>query len=114
VVRTKQNVLLQRRYSHPIDKTTGIRSDQTVILTLYRIGEGISGPARDQMVLERLPLVKAMAASMRKNLPANVDLDDLLHAGILGLFGAIESFDPHKKVLFSSFARVPDPRCDVG
>jgi RNA polymerase sigma factor for flagellar operon FliA len=61
--------------------------------------------ARDQMVLEHLPLVKAMAASMRKNLPANVDLDDLLHAGILGLFGAIESFDPHKKVLFSSFAR---------
>jgi hypothetical protein len=33
VVRTKQNVLLQRRYSHPVDKTTGVRSDHTVILT---------------------------------------------------------------------------------
>jgi transposase len=33
VVRTKKNVLLQRRYSHPVDKTTGVRSDQTVILT---------------------------------------------------------------------------------
>ncbi len=33
VVRTKENVLLQRRYSHPIDKTTGVRSDHTVILT---------------------------------------------------------------------------------
>jgi transposase len=33
VVRTKENVLLQRRYSHPVDKDTGIRSDQTVILT---------------------------------------------------------------------------------
>jgi hypothetical protein len=33
VVRTKENVLLQRRYSHPVDKTTGVRSDQTVILT---------------------------------------------------------------------------------
>jgi len=33
VVRTKQNVLLQRRYSHPVDKSTGVRSDQTVILT---------------------------------------------------------------------------------
>jgi hypothetical protein len=32
VVRTKQNVLLQRRYSHPVDKSTGVRSDQTVIL----------------------------------------------------------------------------------
>jgi hypothetical protein len=33
VVRTKENVLLQRRYSHPVDKSTGIRSDHTVILT---------------------------------------------------------------------------------
>ena len=32
VVRTKENVLLQRRYSHPVDKTTGVRSDQTVVL----------------------------------------------------------------------------------
>jgi hypothetical protein len=33
VVRTKSNVLLQRRYSHPVDKRTGVRSDHTVILT---------------------------------------------------------------------------------
>jgi hypothetical protein len=33
VVRTKENVLLERRYSHPVDKRTGVRSDQTVILT---------------------------------------------------------------------------------
>src|SRR5271163_2588682 len=33
VVRTKSNILLQRRYSHAVDKTTGVRSDHTVILT---------------------------------------------------------------------------------
>jgi transposase len=33
VTRTKENVLLQRRYSHAVDKKTGVRSDQTVILT---------------------------------------------------------------------------------
>jgi IS4 transposase len=33
VVRTKANVLLERRYSHPVDKSTGVRSDQTVILS---------------------------------------------------------------------------------
>jgi hypothetical protein len=32
VVRTKSNILLQRRYSHPVDKTTGVRSDHIVIL----------------------------------------------------------------------------------
>jgi IS4 transposase len=33
VVRTKHNVLLQRRYSRPVDKSLGLRSDHTVILT---------------------------------------------------------------------------------
>jgi hypothetical protein len=32
VVRSKENVLFQRRYSHPVDKSTGVRSDQTVVL----------------------------------------------------------------------------------
>jgi hypothetical protein len=32
VVRAKSNVLLQRRYSHPVDKDSGVRSDQTVVL----------------------------------------------------------------------------------
>jgi len=35
VVRTKSNVLLQRRYSHAVDKNTGVRSDQTVILSSF-------------------------------------------------------------------------------
>jgi Domain of unknown function (DUF4372)/Transposase DDE domain len=35
VVRTKSNVLLQRRYSHPVDKSTGVCADQTVILTSW-------------------------------------------------------------------------------
>jgi hypothetical protein len=33
VTRTKAGVLLQRRYSRAVDKTTGLRSDHTVILT---------------------------------------------------------------------------------
>jgi hypothetical protein len=35
VVRSKENVLLQRRYSHPVDKNTGVQSDQTVILAAF-------------------------------------------------------------------------------
>jgi hypothetical protein len=33
VTRTKENVLLQRRYSHPVDRTSSVRSDHTVVLT---------------------------------------------------------------------------------
>jgi IS4 transposase len=32
VTRTKENVLLQRRYSHPVDLAAGVKSDHTVVL----------------------------------------------------------------------------------
>lgn len=46
VVRTKSNVLLQRRYSHPVDKSTGVRSDQTVILLSYESASVYPDPLR--------------------------------------------------------------------
>lgn len=46
VVRTKSNVLLQRRYSHPVDKNTGIRSDQTVILSSFESASVYPDPLR--------------------------------------------------------------------
>jgi len=46
VVRTKSNVLIQRRYSHPVDKTTGVRSDHTVILTAINSVKAYPDPLR--------------------------------------------------------------------
>jgi RNA polymerase sigma factor for flagellar operon FliA len=60
---------------------------------------------RDRVVLEHLPLVKAIAVRVHENLPVHVDLDDLVHAGILGLFDAASKFNPEKQVAFSSYAK---------
>jgi hypothetical protein len=46
VVRTKENVLLQRRYSHPVDKSTGVRSDQTVVLATVGSASAYPEPLR--------------------------------------------------------------------
>jgi len=46
VVRTKSNVLIQRRYSHPVDKSTGVRSDQTVLLTSFESASAYPDPMR--------------------------------------------------------------------
>src|SRR5882762_329575 len=46
VVRTKSNVVLQRRYSDPVDKTTGVRSDHTVILTAIDSAKAYPDPLR--------------------------------------------------------------------
>src|SRR5437660_8117058 len=65
----------------------------------------ISLELRDQMVLEHLPLVKAIAIRVHENLPVHVDLDDLIHAGVMGLFDAVEKYDDAKNVLFHSYAK---------
>ncbi|MEI9814035.1 MAG: sigma factor [Acidobacteriota bacterium] len=59
---------------------------------------------RDRVVLEHLPLVKAIAVRVHENLPVHVEVDDLVHAGILGLFDAATKFNPEKQVAFSSYA----------
>jgi hypothetical protein len=46
VVRTKENVLLQRRYSRPVDKSIGVRSDQTVVLTAIDSATAYPDPLR--------------------------------------------------------------------
>ncbi len=60
---------------------------------------------RDQIVIEHLPLVKAIAIRVHENLPVHVDLDDLVHAGVLGLFDAVEKYDSEKNVAFQAYAK---------
>ncbi|MEO8370245.1 MAG: FliA/WhiG family RNA polymerase sigma factor [Candidatus Solibacter sp.] len=60
---------------------------------------------RDQIVLDHLPLVKAIAIRVHESLPVHVDLDDLIHAGVMGLFDAVTKYDSTKKVQFHSYAK---------
>ena len=65
----------------------------------------ISNELRDQIVLDHLPLVKAIAIRVHENLPVHVDLDDLVHAGVLGLFDAVVKYDAAKNVAFHAYAK---------
>lgn len=65
----------------------------------------LSQGARDRIVLDHLPLVKAIAVRVHENLPVHVDLDDLIHAGVLGLFDAASKYNADKKVVFHSYAK---------
>src|ERR1051325_5573558 len=61
--------------------------------------------ARDAIVLEHLPLVKVIAIRVHENLPVHVDLDDLIHAGVMGLFDAVTKYDGAKNVAFHAYAK---------
>lgn len=63
--------------------------------------------ARDAAVIECLPLVKRMATGIHRQLPAHVDLDDLVHDGVLGLLDAADRYDPAREThaSFQTFAK---------
>ena len=65
----------------------------------------VSQEIRDRIVLDHLPLVKAIAIRVHENLPVHVDLDDLVHAGVLGLFDAVQKYDSTKNVAFQAYAK---------
>lgn len=88
----------------PVRSSENIHSNTTPRVTKTEI-HAQKLRERDQVVLEHLPLVRAIAVRVHENLPVHVEVDDLVHAGILGLFDAATKFDPAKQVAFSSYAK---------
>lgn len=46
VIRAKSNLNARRRYSHPVDRSTGLRSDQTILLNNFYAHKGFPEPLR--------------------------------------------------------------------
>ena len=65
----------------------------------------VSKDHRDRIVLEHLSLVRAIAVRVHETLPVHIDLEDLIHAGVLGLFDAAEKYDGRQDVAFQSYAK---------
>ena len=59
---------------------------------------------RDSMMLEYHSLVKIIAKKMLTRLPASIDYDDLISAGLIGLMQALERYKPEKGFKFKTFA----------
>src|SRR5579872_6979085 len=60
---------------------------------------------RDRILLEQLPQVRYLARRIHEHLPRHVPLEDLVHAGVVGLMDALEKFDLSKQVRFGSYAK---------
>jgi RNA polymerase sigma factor FliA len=60
---------------------------------------------RDRAVIENLGLVRAISLRVYESLPVNVDLEDLVHAGVLGLIDAVQKFDATRNVSFQNYAK---------
>ncbi len=61
-------------------------------------------PDVDELVRETLPLVGHVVREVASRVPAHVDREDLMSAGLLALAQAARSFDPARGVKFTSYA----------
>lgn len=62
-------------------------------------------PMSEERLREHLPMVRFLALRIRERLPQQVDMEDLMSAGIVGLLDAFQKFDPAKKVQFRTYAQ---------
>lgn len=60
---------------------------------------------RDALIVEHMPLVSAIAIHVQRSLPVHIEFDDLVHAGMMGLFDAAVKYEPDKKVVFATYAK---------
>jgi RNA polymerase sigma factor for flagellar operon FliA len=60
----------------------------------------------EQMVEKHAPLVKRVAYHLMGRMPASVQVDDLIQAGMVGLLEAINNYDGSKGASFETYARI--------
>lgn len=59
----------------------------------------------ERVIQEQLPQVRYIARRIHERLPRHVQLEDLVHAGIIGLIDAVHKFDAGRNVQFKSYAK---------
>ena len=59
---------------------------------------------RDALIRQHVPLVRRLAHHMIAKLPPNVELDDLIQVGMIGLADALSRFEASQGVQFETFA----------
>lgn len=63
-------------------------------------------PDYDALMTEYAPFVKRIAYHMITRLPSNVQLEDMVQAGMIGLFEALKGYDQSKGASFETYARI--------
>jgi RNA polymerase sigma factor for flagellar operon FliA len=74
------------------------------LLARYRARPSVR--LRNQLIERYRGMVEAMANVLAQRLPASVDPQDLVHAGIWGLIRALSAYRPERATTFVAFMRV--------
>ncbi len=64
----------------------------------------LTSDQKDRLIMEYAPLIKFIAQKIAIRLPSNIELDDLISSGVIGLMDAIEKYDPTRDNKFKTYA----------
>ncbi|KXZ39795.1 RNA polymerase sigma factor for flagellar operon FliA [Alkalithermobacter thermoalcaliphilus JW-YL-7 = DSM 7308] len=68
--------------------------------------ENLKSDIKKEIILKYLELVKVICGRLYNYYGANIEYDDLIGYGIIGLIDAIEKYDPNKNIKFETYASV--------
>ena len=63
-----------------------------------------ASPDRDRFLESHIDLVRYLALRISTRLPSSVDVEDLVHDGMLGLLDAVDKYNPGRGVRFRTYA----------
>jgi len=66
--------------------------------------QSVDSKLRDQLIMDYAPLIRFVAQRISARLPSNIEIDDLISAGVIGLMDAIEKYDPSRDNKFKTYA----------
>jgi len=85
-------------------KTAGTKTSQEQLQRLWNQFKAHGDDeSRNGLMEHYLPIVKYTAERLHTKLPDEVDVDDLISAGIFGLMDAVNAFDPARGVKFETY-----------
>lgn len=61
-------------------------------------------PTREEIIESYLPYVKRVVHRIAVHLPQHVEVDDLIHVGVIGLIQALDRYDPSRDNSFLTYA----------
>lgn len=96
--RAAEEAELQKELKEEIEKEAATTSQ------LVREDFSPVNSTRDRLVQEYAPLIKYIAQKIASRLPANIELDDLISSGVIGLMDAMDKYDATRDNKFKTYA----------
>ncbi len=79
-------------------------SEQSMAKKLKTENKVLNNEQKTRLITEYAPLIKFIAQKIAVRLPSNIELDDLISSGVIGLMDAIDKYDPTRDNKFKTYA----------